>query len=173
MFDDRFGERIILSNKKKVRPSANAKIDEFLGITMALNVLSLWLYKEAVLQATDTIFHGNYYSFIAKLPDVSLLAKHMINNSIFKEKLGCTSMSNNTAISAFPDFFYIGSAHLSNNIALSRYIDSTQDNYNNFNLDNGFMSNTANDDGLESEPEDPNGHGDNPNDPNKLDRIYD
>ena len=82
-------------------------------------------------------------------------------------------MSNNTAMSAFPNFFYIESAHLSNSIALSRYIDSVRGNWNNFNLDNGSISDTANNDGLESEPKDPNGSGDNPDDPNKLDGIYD
>ena len=38
---DRFGKRIILLNKDKVCPSAKAKSNEFLGKTVALNVLSL------------------------------------------------------------------------------------------------------------------------------------
>ena len=48
MSDDWFSERIILLNKEKVCPSANAKTDQFLRETVALNVLSFWLYKEAV-----------------------------------------------------------------------------------------------------------------------------
>ena len=173
MFDDRFGERIILLNKEKVCPSANAKTDEFLRETVALNILSLWLCKEAVSRATGATSHGNRHSLVAKLPDVSLLVKHMIDDSIFEEKLGRTGMSNNTAMSAFPDLFYIRSAHLSNGIALSKYVDSAQGNWDNFDLDNGSISDTANDDGPESEPKDLNGPGDNPNDPDELDGIYD
>ena len=41
MADDRFGERIILLNKEKIRPLANAKSDEFLREVVALNVLLL------------------------------------------------------------------------------------------------------------------------------------
>ncbi len=82
-------------------------------------------------------------------------------------------MPNNTHMSGFSDLFYIGSAHLSNGIALSRYVDSARGNWDNFNLDDGYISDTTNNDGLESEPEDPNGPGDNPDDPGKLDGIYD
>ncbi len=173
MADDRFGERIILLNKEKVHPFTNTKSDEFLRETMALNVLLLWLCKEAVLQVTGATSHGNCHSLVAKLLDVSLLVKHMIDDSIFEEKLGRTGIPNNTPISAFPDLFYIGSAYLSNDIALSRYVDSTRGNWDNFNLDDGYISDTANNDGPESEPEDLIGPGDNPDDPNELDGIYD
>ncbi len=128
MADDRFGERIILLNKEKVFPSANAKFDEFLRKTVVLNILSLRLYKEVVLRATDTTSHSNCHFFVVKLLDISLLVKHMIDNSIFEEMLGHTGIPNNIAISAFPDLFYIGSVYLSNDIALSRYIDSAQGN---------------------------------------------
>ena len=97
----------------------------------------------------------------------------MIDDFIFKEKLGHIGISNNTAILAFPNLFYIGSAHLSNYIMLSRYVDSAQSNENNFDLDNRHMSNTANNDGLESEPQDYNGPRDNSNNPNKVYDIYD
>ena len=103
MSNDWFGEKIILLNKKKVRPSANAKTDEFLRKTVVLNVLSLWLCKETISRATGATSHGNRHSLVAKLPDVSLLVKHMIDDSIFEEKLGRIGMLNNTAISAFPN----------------------------------------------------------------------
>ncbi|WP_375449162.1 hypothetical protein [uncultured Nostoc sp.] len=173
MSDNRFGEKTILLNKEKVRSSMNAKTDEFLKEMVVFNVLSLWLYKKVVLRATGATSHSNHHSLIANLPDMSLLVKYMINDSIFEEKLGRTGMSNNTAISAFPDLFYIGSAHPSNGIALSRYVNSVRGNWDNFDLDNGSMSDTANDNGPESEPEDPNRTGDNPDDPDKLDGIYD
>lgn len=105
--NDWFSERIILLNKKNICPSANAKINEFLRKMVALNVWSLWSYKKAVLQAKSTTLHGNCHLFIVKLPDVSLLFKHIINNSIFKKKLGHTDILNNTFISIFFDLFYI------------------------------------------------------------------
>lgn len=156
MADDRFGEKIILLNKDKVCPSVNAKSDEFLRETVALNVLSLWLYKKAVSSATSATSHGNRHFLIAKLPDVSLLVKHMTDNFIFDEKLGRIGTQNNTTISAFPNVFYIRAAYLSNNIALSRYVNSAHSNWDNYNQDNDFMSDTANNDSPESEPEDLN-----------------
>ncbi len=173
MADDRLGERIILLNKEKVHPFKKTKSVEVLIETVALNVLSLWSCKEAVLRATGATSHGNRHSLVAKLPDVSLLVKYMIDDSIFEEKLGRTDIPNNTPMSAFPDLFYVGNAHLSNGIALSRYVDSARGNWDNFNLDDGYMSDTANNDGPESEPEDPNGPEDNPDNPDELDGIYD
>ena len=174
MANDRFGERIILLDKKKVCPSANAKSDKFFRKTLvAFNILLLWSCKKAVFQVIGATFHGNCHSFITKLPVISLLVKYMIDDSIFEEKLGRTGIPNNTVISAFSNFFYIGSAHLSNGITLSRYIDSAQGNWDNFHLDNRYMSDTANNDGLESEPEDFNGPGDNPDNLDKLYGIYD
>ena len=41
MADDRFGEKIILLNKEKIRLSANAKSDEFLREIVVMNVISL------------------------------------------------------------------------------------------------------------------------------------
>ncbi len=45
MADNRFGERIILLNKEKVRPSANTKSDEFFWKKIAFNVMWLWHVK--------------------------------------------------------------------------------------------------------------------------------
>ncbi len=140
---------------------------------MTLNVLSFWSYKEIVLWATDITSYSNCHFFVAKLPNISLLVKHMIDDSIFKERLGRIGMPNNTPISAFPDLFYIWSAYLSNSITLSKYVDFTRGNWDNFNLDNGYMSDIANNDGPKSELEDFIGAGDNPNDPDKLYGIYD
>lgn len=125
------------------------------------------------MQATGATFHSNCHFFIAKLPDLSLLVKYMINDSIFQEKLGCIGVQNNTFISIFPDLFYIGSAYLSNRIALSRYSNFGRSNWDIFNLKNGYMSDTANNDSPKSEPEDLDRSGDNSNNLNKFDSIYD
>lgn len=41
MIDNQFGKKIILLNKKKICPSANAKSDEFSQEIIAMNVISL------------------------------------------------------------------------------------------------------------------------------------
>ena len=61
--------------------------------------------------------------------------------------------------------------HFSSDL-LTWYVDSAQGNWNNFNLDNRYISNTMNNNGLKSEPEDPNRPGDNPDNLDKLDGIY-
>ena len=128
MANDQFGEKIILLNKEKVCSSANTKSDEFFRKTVAFNVLSFWSYKEAVLQVTGATSYSNCYSFVAKLLNVFLLVKHMINDSIFKKKLSHIDIPNNIPIFAFLDLFYIGSIYLLNDITLSKYIDSAQGN---------------------------------------------
>lgn len=128
MTDDRFDEKIILLNKEKVRPFVNAKSNEFLREIVVPNILSLWSCKEVISQATGATSYGNYHSFVAKLSDISLLVKHMIDDSILNEKLGRTGIQNNTTISAFPDLFYTGATYLSNGIALTRYVNSIHGN---------------------------------------------
>lgn len=155
MANNRFGEKVILLNKEKVCPSSNAKSDEFFRKTVAFNVLSLWSYKEAVSRATDTIPHGNCHFPIAKLPDVSLLVKYMIENSIFKKKLGCTGINNNSVMSAFPNMWYIEASRLSNSKVLNRYVKSTRGNWDNYNQNNKSLSNTVGNNKLESKAEDP------------------
>ncbi len=96
----------------------------------------------------------------------------MTDNSIFDEKLGHTGTWNNTTISAFPNLFYTGATHLSNGIALTRYVNSAPSNWDNYNQDDNIMSETANDDGPESEPKDLNRPEVDPDDPDELYGIY-
>lgn len=97
----------------------------------------------------------------------------MTNDSIFDEKLGYTSTQNNTTISAISDLFYIGAIHLSNGIALTRYVNSACGNWDNYNQNNNVMSDTTNDDCPESKLEDPNRPKVDPDDSDKLQNIYD
>ncbi len=106
MTNDRFGKRIILLNKDKVCPSANAKSDEFLREIVALKVLSLWSCKEAISHTTSATSYDNCHSSISKLPDESLLVKHTTDDNIFDEKLARTVIQNNTTMSAFSNLFY-------------------------------------------------------------------
>lgn len=166
MADDRFGERIVLLNKEKVRPSANAKSDELLREIVALNVLSLWKCKEAVSRATGATSHGNCHSLVAKLPDISLLVKHMTENSIFHEQLGRTGMRNNNAESALPNLFSIGVGHLSTGVALSQYINSARGNWDNYNKNKDNNIDNESDD-------DPVGEHEDPGQQHEPDSLYD
>lgn len=122
MATDRFGEKIILLNKENVCFFVNAKSDEFVRQTVALNILLLWSYKKVVSRALYATFFGNCNALVTKLSDISFLIKYISNNSKFKEKLGYTSIQINTAIFVFSDLFYIGATHLFDGKVLSRYI---------------------------------------------------
>lgn len=132
MANKQFCEKIILLNKEKVCLSTNAKSHQILRKTVIFNILLFWVYKKVILQAINITFYGNCHSIIAKLPDVSLLVKHMINDSIFNKNLGYIGMWNNIAKSKFLNLFYTRNTYLLNGIILSRYVKSTQDNLDNF-----------------------------------------
>ena len=99
--------------------------------------------------------------------------KHITNDSIFDEKLGCINIQNNTTIFIFLNLFYIEATHLSNNIVLTRYIYSAHGSWDNYNQDNNVISNTVNNDSLKNELEDLNWPKVDPNNLNKLYNIYD
>lgn len=156
MANNRFGKKIILLNKKKVCFFTNVKSDKFLWKIVALNVLSLLAYKEAISQTTGITSYGNCHYFITKLLDISVLMKYITDNSIFNKKLSHTGIQNNTIISAFLDLFYIRATYLLNNITLTRYVNFIYDNWDNYNQNNNITTNTANNNGPKSEPEDSN-----------------
>lgn len=140
---------------------------------VALNILSLYLYKKVILQATNITCYGNYQFFIVKLSNISLQVKYIIDNSIFKAKFSYISKLNNIAISIFYNHLYIGSAYCLNSISLSRYIYSIWGNWDKFDFNNVFISNIANNNNLKTEPEDFNSLENNLDNLDKLDDIYD
>ncbi len=83
MADDQFDERIVLLNKEKVCSFANTSTNEFLRKIVSMNMISLWKCREAVSRATGATLHGNCHSFAIKVPDISLLMKHIIEDSFF------------------------------------------------------------------------------------------
>lgn len=75
---------------------------------------------------TGTMSHGNHHSLVAKIPDVSLLIKHMTSNSIFQEQLGRGGLRNGNRLSAFADLFSDGDTRLSSGILLTKYKDAVR-----------------------------------------------
>lgn len=117
--DDRFGETIIKLNKEKIRPSANAKSDEFLREVVAPNVLTLWKSKEVMAQATGATSHGSHHSVVDSFKDVSFIVKLLLIEDVFLEKPGRGSGDNGESLSL--DLFTIGCSTLASGIPLHRY----------------------------------------------------
>ena len=80
---DRHGETVIRENKDKVRPSANAKDDDFLRITVARNIPSLLACKQAMKGATGARGWGNRHSTVKKFSDVISVASSVVEERIF------------------------------------------------------------------------------------------
>lgn len=115
-----------------------------------------------ILWATNVTYYNNYHTLITKLQDTSLLVKYMIDEFIFKEKLGHNNIQNNTTICAFYNLFYIGTCNLSNSKVLSRYVKFIYSNEENDNQDNEFISNITNNDYAKSKTRNFNRSGNNP-----------
>ena len=79
---DRHGETVIRANKDKVRPSANAKDDDFLRVTVARNVPSLLACKQVLFRATGARDWSNRHSAVKKFPDVISVARTMLEERI-------------------------------------------------------------------------------------------
>ncbi len=151
MADNRFGKRIILLNKKKIRPSANVSSNEFLRKTVAMNVISLWKCREAVSQTTGATSHGNCHNFATKLLDVSLLIKHMTKDSFFHEQLGWTGLRSNLQQSTFPDLFADGTACLATGLELGGCVYVAHRNWDNYEPDNEVAADNEENDEEEME----------------------
>lgn len=83
--NDWFGETIIKLKKEKIRPSANAKSDEFLREVVAPNVFTLWKSKEVIAQATGATSHGSYYLVVDSFKDVLFIVKLLLIEDVFLE----------------------------------------------------------------------------------------
>lgn len=118
--------------------------------------MSLKSCKKAVSYITSATSYNNRHFCVAKLPDISFLMKYMTNNSIFEEKLSCILMQNNIIISIFPNLFYTTTTYLSTGIVFNKYMNFAHGNWDNYNQDNNFIFDIANNNGLESKLEDPN-----------------
>ncbi|WP_375449060.1 hypothetical protein [uncultured Nostoc sp.] len=140
MANNRFGEKIILLNKEKICPFANISSNEFLRKTVAMNVISLWKCQEAVSRNTGAILHSNRHSLAAKLPDISLLVKHMTEDSLFCERLDWTRLRSNLQQSAFSDLFADDIARLATGLELGRYICAARRNWDNYKLKDRFAA---------------------------------
>ena len=153
MANDQFGERIVLLNKEKVCPSANASTNEFLREIVLMNVIFFWKCQEAVSCATGATLHSNCHSLATKVYDVSLLVKHIIEDSFSREQLGRTDLYNNCTEYAFRDLFAEEVARLSTGVKLGRYIQAACGKWDNYNPDDAADSNNKYEDDKDDENE--------------------
>lgn len=124
MADNRFGKTIIMLNKEKVQPLANAKSDSFLCKTVALNVMLLWKCKEIMARITWATFYGNRHLLVSIFPDMSLLVTHLVEHKAFEEQLE-RGMEKETQL---PDVFSEGTTNISSGVALKNYLNRAQEN---------------------------------------------
>ena len=86
--DDRFSETIIKLNKEKLRPSANAKTDNFFRNTIAPNVLTLGQSKEIIATACGATDHGNCHSVVDTYHDVIFIVDQLVVGKVFEKHPG-------------------------------------------------------------------------------------
>lgn len=114
-------------NKEKIRPSANAKTDEFLREVVAPNVLALWKSKEVMRRATGATRHGDHHSVVSSDEDIAVVVGLIVGESPFQEVLGRGSDENGEDEST--DLFRQGTAALASSIPLQNYLRRARGNW--------------------------------------------
>lgn len=122
-------------------------------------MIFLWRCRKAVFRTTGATSHGNRHSLAAKLPDISLLVKHMTEDSLFREQLGRTGLQSNLQQSAFPDLFADSTVRFATGLELSRYVYAARGNWNNYKPDDEVAASDKENDeeteDIEGPPDDP------------------
>lgn len=126
--DDLYGEEVIRLNKQMIRPSANAKTDEFHRETLALNVQTLLEVKDAMARATGATRQGNRHSVAKSDRDVAFVVNLLLEQAPFQEVLGRGSGENGETKSA--DLFKQGTAALASCKPLRNYLQRARGNWN-------------------------------------------
>ncbi len=94
--------------------------------------------------------HGNCHSLAAKLPNILLLIKYIIEDSLFREQLGWIGPQSILQQLAFPDLFADDTACLATGLELDRYVYATYRNWDNYEPDNEVaVGNEENDEKME------------------------
>lgn len=81
-----------------------------------------------ISRTTRATLHGNHHSLVTKLPNVSLLVKHITKDSLLCKQLGQTGLQSNLQQSVFPNFFADGTACLATGFELGRYVCAAREN---------------------------------------------
>ncbi len=118
---------------------------------MAMNMISLWKSRKAVSQTIGATSYGNCYSLAAKLPNVLLLVKYMIEDSFFREQLGRTGLQSYLQQLAFPDLFADSTVCLATGLELGRYVYAAYKNCDNYEPHNEVVANNEENDEEEME----------------------
>ena len=136
MANNWFSKKIILLKKKKIYPSANVLSNKFFRKTMAINMISFWKCWKAISHIIGATLQGNCHNLTAKLLNISLFVKHMIENSFFYEQLGWKRLQSNLQQLVFSDLFADSITHLATGLKLGRYVYTAYRNWDNYELDN-------------------------------------
>ena len=145
MANNQFSKRIIRLNKDMICISTNVLFNEFLRKIVAMNVISLWKCQEVISRTTRATSHSNCHSLAVTLFNISLLIKHIIENSLFCEQLGRIGLWSNLQWLAFPDLFADGIARFATGLELARYVCSARGNWDNYKSEDEFATSNKED----------------------------
>ena len=125
--DNRFGKTIIKLNKEKIRPSANAKSDNFFRNVVAPNVLTLWKSKEVMANTCGATDHGNCHSVVDTYYNVMFIIDLLVLDKVFEKRPGRGSGDNPERIGV--DLFGKGLTAIASGVPLQKYIRRARDNW--------------------------------------------
>ena len=118
---DRHGDTVIRENKDKVRPSANAKSDDFLRKTVARNIPTLWACKAAMYRSTGATEYGYRHSSVDASHDVALISNTLSVARVFEMVRGRGSST-----AEMVDLFAQGTWAVAAGWVLKKYKESTR-----------------------------------------------
>ena len=118
---DRHGETVIRENKDKVRPSANAKSDDFLRKPVARNIPTLRACKAAMYRSTGAIDYGYRHSSVDTPHDVALISNTLSEARVFEMVRGRGSST-----AEMVDSFAQGTRAVAVGWVLKKYKESTR-----------------------------------------------
>lgn len=122
LVDDLLGKSIIKKNKDRIRPLANATSDEFLGETIALNIISLAKTREIMARESDVTNHGNPYLAVNNTVEVLKLVQLPVKIDVFEEQLS------QICEKEISDLFAHRTAKIETGILLHKYQMFTKEN---------------------------------------------
>lgn len=86
--DNWFGKTFIKENKNKVKPSANAILDQFLKETVVLNIISFAKIREVMTRENGTTNYRNHHLVINNTIDILKLIFLLVKDGNFEKQLG-------------------------------------------------------------------------------------
>lgn len=109
-------------------------------------MIFFWKCQEVVFHTTRANLYNNCHSLVAKLLDILLLIKYIIEDPFFYKQFSWIGLQTNLQQLAFPNLFADSTTYLATDLKLDRYIYIVCENSDNYKPDNEMTtSNKKND----------------------------